>query len=456
LLETYFDLELQAELLGSEADLAYRQRLHQAIGQVDLLPELHAALRSREGELQQARHEAARTRLELNQIQEELKQLVLDDGQRQQLLDTRNNELQSLQENIQALQQELQPKVDNLEQQLLTREKQLQDSRDDAQSTLQQLHQLQEEQRLLILADHQKQQLLDTSTQELQSLQGNIQALQQELQPRMDSMEIQHRTLEKLLKETREDAELTLLQLQQAQEELEKLFLADQQKRQLVEARDHELHNLRAEHQALEQELQQKVTNLEQQVRTRDKQLQSTCENAEITLFQLNEIQEELEQLFLVDHQKQQLLDNSTQELQNLQGELEALQQELQLKDANLEKQLQIRDRELREARDDSELTLLQLHQVQEELERYFMQTRAQSQLVEAQTDQLNRTKRVLAKFAMSDLSPGVDVAAVAVEVLPAADPSGQHPSLQVQALLDTYASSLERANELIAKAMRR
>jgi DNA repair exonuclease SbcCD ATPase subunit len=219
-----------------------------------------------------------------------------------------------------------------------------------------------------------------------------------------------------------------------------------------VDARDQELHNLRAEHQALEQELQQKVTNLEQQVRTRDKQLQSTCENAEITLFQLNEIQEELEQLFLVDHQKQQLLDNSTQELQNLQGELEALQQELQLKDANLEKQLQIRDRELREARDDSELTLLQLHQVQEELERYFMQTRAQSQLVEAQTDQLNRTKRVLAKFAMSDLSPGVDVAAVAVEVLPAADPS----SLQVQALLDTYASSLERANELIAKAMRR
>jgi DNA repair exonuclease SbcCD ATPase subunit len=512
LLEAYNDLELQAELLGSEADLTYRQRLHQAIVQADPLQQLLAALQTREGELEQARQEAESTRLELHRVKEELKQLVLADGQRQQMLDTRNDELKSLQENIQALQQELRPKVDSMEQQLQTREKQLQDSRDAAEVTLHQLHQVQEELKLLVLADEQKQQLLDIRNQELLRLQERIQALQQELQSKVDNMEKQHKTLEKLLQDTRDDAELTLLQLHQAHEELEQLFLADQQKRQLVDARDQELHNLRAEHHALEQELQPKVTKLEQQIHTRDKQLQDTREAADLTLLQLHQIQEELEQLFLVDRQKQQLLDSRKQELHNLQGQLqnrdrdllgarddaertllhlhqvqeelkqldladrqkqqllethseelqslqgdlEALQQELQTKVLNLEKQLQNRDRDLLDARDDSELIRLQLHQVQEELERYFLQTRACNQLVEAQADQLHRSKRLLAKLAMSDFSPSGDVATIPVEVLPPTDLTSQQPSLQVQALLKAYASNLDRASALLARAMRR
>jgi hypothetical protein len=512
LLEAYNDLELQAELLGSEADLTYRQRLHQAIVQADPLQQLLAALQTREGELEQARQEAESTRLELHLVKEELRQLVLADGQRQQMLDTRNDELKSLQENIQALQQELRPKVDSMEQQLQTREKQLQDSRDAAEVTLHQLHQVQEELKLLVLADEQKQQLLDIRNQELLRLQERIQALQQELQSKVDNMEKQHKTLEKLLQDTRDDAELTLLQLHQAHEELEQLFLADQQKRQLVDARDQELHNLRAEHHALEQELQPKVTKLEQQIHTRDKQLQDTREAADLTLLQLHQIQEELEQMFLVDRQKQQLLDSRKQELHNLQGQLqnrdrdllgarddaertllhlhqvqeelkqldladrqkqqlletrsdelqslqgdlEALQQELQTKVLNLEKQLQNRDRDLLDARDDSELIRLQLHQVQEELERYFLQTRACNQLVEAQADQLHRSKRLLAKLAMSDFSPSGDVATIPVEVLPPTDLTSQQPSLQVQALLKAYASNLDRASALLARAMRR
>ena len=512
LLEAYNDLELQAELLGSEADLTYRQRLHQAIVQADPLQQLLAALQTREGELEQARQEAESTRLELHLVKEELRQLVLADGQRQQMLDTRNDELKSLQENIQALQQELRPKVDSMEQQLQTREKQLQDSRDAAEVTLHQLHQVQEELKLLVLADEQKQQLLDIRNQELLRLQERIQALQQELQSKVDNMEKQHKTLEKLLQDTRDDAELTLLQLHQAHEELEQLFLADQQKRQLVDARDQELHNLRAEHHALEQELQPKVTKLEQQIHTRDKQLQDTREAADLTLLQLHQIQEELEQMFLVDRQKQQLLDSRKQELhslqgqlqnrdrdllgarddaertllhlhqvqeelkqldladrqkqqlletraeelQSLQGDLEALQQELQTKVLNLEKQLQNRDRDLLDARDDSELIRLQLHQVQEELERYFLQTRACNQLVEAQADQLHRSKRLLAKLAMSDFSPSGDVATIPVEVLPPTDLTSQQPSLQVQALLKAYASNLDRASALLARAMRR
>ena len=93
---------------------------------------------------------------------------------------------------------------------------------------------------------------------------------------------------------------------------------------------------------------------------------------------------------------------------------------------------------------------------MQEELERYFLQSRAGSQLVEAQADQLKRAKRLLSKLAMSDVSQRNAVAAVSVEVLPAYEPTSQQPSLQVQALLNAYAGNLDRASALLTRAMRR
>jgi hypothetical protein len=161
-------------------------------------------------------------------------------------------------------------------------------------------------------------------------------------------------------------------------------------------------------------------------LQNRDGELQDAREEAELTLLQLHQTQ----------------------------ADLQSLQQELQPKVANMEQQLQSRDGELQDAREEAELTLLQLHQTQEELEHYFLHARACSQLVEAQTDQLKRAKRLLAKLPINALSSHGDVAAVAVEVLPAAHQQGQPTSLQVQALLGTYASSLDRASALLAKAM--
>jgi predicted TPR repeat methyltransferase len=75
---------------------------------------------------------------------------------------------------------------------------------------------------------------------------------------------------------------------------------------------------------------------------------------------------------------------------------------------------------------------------------------------VESQTDQLNRAKRLMAKLAMKDFSPSDDMAAVAVEVLSPADQTSKQPSLQVQALLNTYANSLDRASALLTRAIHR
>jgi len=155
----------------------------------------------------------------------------------------------------------------------------------------------------------------------------------------------------------------------------------------------------------------------------RDDELQEAREEAELTLLQLHQVQEELEQ-------------------------------QLRPQVATLEQQVQSRTNELQEAREEAELTLLQLHQVQEELEHYFLQSRAGSQLVEAQAEQLGRAKRLLAKLQMSDFQQAAKATPVAVEVLAATDCRTQTTSLQVQALLDSYASSLKRAESLLAKAI--
>ena len=179
----------------------------------------------------------------------------------------------------------------------------------------------------------------------------------------------------------------------------------------------------------------------------RDDELQQAREEAELALLQLHQVQEELKQLFLADRQKQQLLDTRNQEF-------EALEQQLRPQVAILEQQLQGRTSELQEAREEAELILLQLHQVQEELEHYFLQSRSGSQLVEAQAEQLSRAKRLLARLQMTDLQQAVEATPVAVELLAATDSSTQTTSLQVQALLDTYASCLKRAESLLAKAI--
>lgn len=66
---------------------------------------------------------------------------------------------------------------------------------------------------------------------------------------------------------------------------------------------------------------------------------------------------------------------------------------------SELRKQLQARDSELKDAQEEAELTLLQLHQVQAELEYYFLESRKQvssQALTSAQLNQLQRIKQRL------------------------------------------------------------
>jgi hypothetical protein len=110
--------------------------------------------------------------------------------------------------------------------------------------------------------------------------------------------------------------------------------------------------------------------------------LKEAREESELTLLQLHKVQEELEYVFLQSKTNEESLVKATQELeastknsQRLQGERDGLAAERVALITHL-----------KEAREESELTLLQLHQVQEELEHYFLISRDQANLLNRQS----------------------------------------------------------------------
>ena len=61
-----------------------------------------------------------------------------------------------------------------------------------------------------------------------------------------------------------------------------------------------------------------------------------------------------------------------------------------------LQEQLKAAQAETKDAREEAELTLLQLHQVQEELEHYFLLSREQNALLDGHAHQQKRVQKLL------------------------------------------------------------
>jgi hypothetical protein len=238
LLDSYLDIELKAELFGGDADLNYRQCLRQASMQGELL-------------LQALHAHVGRDQLEVRE---------------DELNDAREGELL-----LQALHAQSWP--DQLE----VREDELNDAREAAELTLLQLHQVQEELETLSLANQEKQQLLDAQTKEFETRSADGDGLRQKLELR-----------ESALKDAREEAELILLQLHQRQEELKALSIADRDKQQLLDNQTKELENSSAA-----------CAGLRQQLELREGERNDAREEAELTLLQLHQVQEEFEHYVL-------------------------------------------------------------------------------------------------------------------------------------------------------------
>ena len=113
-----------------------------------------------------------------------------------------------------------------------------------------------------------------------------------------------------------------------------------------------------------------------------------------------------------------------------------------------------MRDSELKDAREEAELTLLQLHQVQEELEYYFLRSRDGEELAAAQQYQLSRAQtlmgRLLPVAAQSHSIRGESIDVISPDVM-----SQSQMSVQTYALLASYKKSLHRAATLLQRAIR-
>jgi hypothetical protein len=412
---------------------------------------------------------------------------------------------------LEALRQQLEPRLAELEQRLASRETELRQARETAETSLLQLHQVQEVLEQYFLANAEKQRQLEAAVRDLEELrriktaqasahEQALEDLRQRLEPQLAELEQRLISRDTELHEAREAAELSILQLHQVQEELEHYFLADAQKQRQLEAGVRVLEELRRskadqesnyeqakaaqqhEHdqelEVLREQLEPQLAELELRLASRDRELREAREIAEMSMLQLHQqVQEERERHSLAEGEKQRQLEAAVRDLEELrriktakeianeqaksaqasahQQELEALRQRLEPQLAELEQRLNSRDTELREAREAAELSLLQLHQVEEELEHYFLKACAGDQLAQAQLEQLQRAQRLLVRLNPDVLPNAPYPAALAVEVLPELPAAMPDPSLQTQALLSTYAASLQRASALLERARR-
>jgi hypothetical protein len=428
LLDSYYDLELRAELLGRDPDLRYGERLRNvgqestALLQAFLTSErvlvdahdLEQRMVGLETELQVAREQAEYSDMQHRQVQMELEHCSLIACEKSRLLEAEQRDLEGMRLNINAL------------------------------NTA-------HEQELIALRQH-----LDTRSAELE--QG------------LFSKDLQ-------IQKAREDVELSLLQLHHVQEELDDYSLQVGDKQRQLEAVERKLEHLQSsktaqeschelELQSLRNGFERTLIELEQRLASKDTELNDVRDVAELAELQLQQVQEELEHIFLAHGDKQRQLEAGKRELEQLQWskaaqesahelELHALRERFEPRLAELEQRLASKDRALQDARDVADLTELQLQQVEEELQYHFLKARATDQLVHAQFEQLQRTQHLIARLHPTAIPTPSYPPVLSVQVLPKVADAMTQPTLETDALLSTYAASLQRASALLERFRR-
>jgi|GEM_PF-1031212 len=210
------------------------------------------------------------------------------------------------------------------------------------------------------LADNQHQ--LDSQTQEL-AQQANV------VQSERDAAE----NLSSHQQELQEENELLLLQLHKVQEELEALFLQHEATKKTGAAKEKDLQaqlsqavKARDDQARLVSEKQIQVATL---IKERDAQGRLAGER-QVQVTALIKARDEQTKLAM---ERQQQAEKARSEVANLQAQLKAA------KDNQVPAQaLKDFESKLKESSEENELMLLQLHQVQEELEHYFLQYQEQ------------------------------------------------------------------------------
>lgn len=196
---------------------------------------------------------------------------------------------------------------------------------------------------------------------------------------------------------------------------------------------------------------------------------QEACEQADLTLLQLHQLQEELEQAIHADRSKENQIallqnesDSKAAKIHDLEKVISQLEREcltarhakdFALKDlARLKQEKSAQSNLMQQLREEADLTLSQLHHAQEEVEHALRKATTTGQLAEAQHHQLQRVQGLMSRLLIHGSNPGQPLPTTGVEVLPPISTTELDTSLQSQALLRTYAYSLQRAAALLQR----
>lgn len=135
-----------------------------------------------------------------------------------------------------------------------------------------------------------------------------------------------------------------------------------------------------------------------------EKRAKSNESESQLLLTQLHQVQEELEKVFLesqsVTKKHDELRRAACKEKAELQGQLDQQQHKAADVEAQLRKQFAELERRVKSSDDESQLLLLQLHQVQEELERYFLENREMATLMENSKKTFRRARELMARMS--------------------------------------------------------
>ncbi|MCK4493381.1 MAG: hypothetical protein KAU26_04955, partial [Methylococcales bacterium] len=279
---------------------------------------------------------------------------------------------------------------------------------------LSQLHQVQEDLEAQFLKS---QSLEKQKSNDHNATQATIKALEAEKDSLNEQKEHEKITLQNKLKDAQEkvntsesENELMLLQLHQVQEELEAQFLTSQslekQKTALNKEVEQKTKALDTEKIVLNKQKETEKTALQSKVNEYQEKAKEAESENELMLLQLHQTQEELEAQFLKSQslEKQKSNDHNTaqekikaleskktalekqkidrnketeQRIKILNSEKDSLNKQKEHEKNTLQNKLKDAQETVKESESENELMLLQLHQVQEELEHYFLKYQA-------------------------------------------------------------------------------
>jgi len=327
-------------------------------------------------------------------------------------------------------------------------------ARAEIEQVLLQMHQLQDELEKLSVAEHEK------AMQVAQLHEGNaVQA------KKMNDLEanlamLQEESADAQQQKTLAQAEIAAVnqQLSAKCEALQRANLACEEQKAWLKAMDDDQQKSREELDSTQLQLQEAQAELEKMIHgihERDLHIEQLQEANASQGVQKNQLVAQLQENQNERDEAQREKDAASARIADLNRQILTQNEVLQRHEIAFLEQLEkveTLESEQRQALEEKQATLLQLHQAEEELEHYFHQTRAIGQLAEAQHMQLQRSQSVMSRLIINGSKSRLTQTAFDVEVLPADRPMPKVDDGQTEAFQCKKSSILERASALLRR----